>query len=93
MSSHSAVDDALLQRVYGDFAGMPGLRLTCHLAQRLWGVDAARCLKLLESLVDARFTQLNGLIDHSIGRHLMGDERSLMVECAPAVDLQDTDGD
>jgi hypothetical protein len=51
----SVVDDALLQRVYGEFLEMPGLRLTCQQAQRLWGLDEAACLKLLECLVDAKF--------------------------------------
>jgi hypothetical protein len=40
MSARSAVvDDALIQRVYGEFLEMPGLRLTCQQAQRLWGLD------------------------------------------------------
>jgi hypothetical protein len=33
----SIVDEALLHRVYGEFLEMPGLRLTCQQAQRLWG--------------------------------------------------------
>jgi hypothetical protein len=51
----SVVDDALLQRVYGEFLEMPGLRLTCRQAQRLWGLDESACLQLLEFLVDAKF--------------------------------------
>ena len=54
-SRHSAVDDALLQRVYGEFLEMPGLRLTCQQAQRLWGLDKGTCLELLEFLVAAKF--------------------------------------
>jgi hypothetical protein len=34
---------------------MPGLRLTCQQAQRLWGLDESACLQLLEFLVDAKF--------------------------------------
>jgi hypothetical protein len=45
----------LLRRVYGEFLEMPGLRLTCRQAQRLWGLDERTCLELLESLVDAKF--------------------------------------
>jgi hypothetical protein len=51
----SVVDAALLQRVYGEFLEMPGLRLTCQQAQRLWGLDESACLQLLEFLVDAKF--------------------------------------
>jgi hypothetical protein len=54
-SGHSAVDEALLQRVYGEFLEMPGLRLTCQQAQRLWGLDKGTCLALLEFLVDSKF--------------------------------------
>jgi hypothetical protein len=54
-SRHAAFDDALLQRVYSEFLEMPGLRLTCPQAQRLWGLDRGTCLELLEFLVDAKF--------------------------------------
>ena len=55
MNSHSALDAALLQRVHGEFLEMPGLRLTCQQAQRLWGLDERTCLRLLEFLVEAKF--------------------------------------
>ena len=55
LSGHAAPDDALLQRVYSEFLEMPGLRLTCQQAQRLWGLDQETCLELLEFLVDAKF--------------------------------------
>lgn len=47
--------DVVLQRVYGEFLEMPGLRLTPGQAQRLWGLDEQTCLQLLEFLVDAKF--------------------------------------
>jgi hypothetical protein len=47
--------DALLQRVCGEFLEMPGLRLTCQQAQRLWGLDEPTCREILDFLVDARF--------------------------------------
>jgi hypothetical protein len=53
--SRGGVNDALLQRVYAEFLEMPGLRLTCQQAQRLWGLDESACLQLLELLVDAKF--------------------------------------
>jgi hypothetical protein len=55
MPSHSKVNDGLLRRVHGEFLEMPGLRLTCQQAQRLWGLDERTCLQVLESLVDTRF--------------------------------------
>ena len=51
----SLVDDALVQRVVAEYLEMPGLRLTCRQAQRLWGLDQSACVQLLEFLVDARF--------------------------------------
>ena len=50
-----AIEDALLQRVQGEFLEMPGLRLTQAQAQRLWGLDADSIAMLLDLLVDARF--------------------------------------
>jgi hypothetical protein len=49
------VVDLILQRIYGEFLEMPGLRLTCQQAQRLWGLDERTCLEALEFLVDAKF--------------------------------------
>lgn len=55
MQSRKTVNDLLLQRVYSEFLEMPGLRLTCKQAQRLWGLDEQSCMALLEFLVDAKF--------------------------------------
>jgi hypothetical protein len=52
--SQGNIDD-LLQRVYGEFLEMPGLRLTCPQAQRLWGLDEQTCRTVLDFLVEARF--------------------------------------
>jgi hypothetical protein len=52
---HNAIEDLMLQRIYSEFFEMPGLRLTCQQAQRLWGLDEQTCSDLLEVLVDARF--------------------------------------
>ncbi len=52
---HNAIQDLLLRRIYGEFLEMPGLRLTCQQAQRLWGLDEQACSDLLEVLEDARF--------------------------------------
>jgi transcriptional regulator of acetoin/glycerol metabolism len=53
--SDTAITDRLLERVHGEFLEMPGLRLTCQQAQRLWGLDGQTCRKLLEYLVDTKF--------------------------------------
>ena len=53
--SHNGIDELMLQRICGEFLEMPGLRLTCQQAQRLWGLDGQVCQQLLEFLVDARF--------------------------------------
>jgi len=44
--------DALLKRIRGEFLEMPGLRLTCEQAQRLYGLDRALCQRALDWLVD-----------------------------------------
>lgn len=53
--THHGADEALLRRVYAEFLEMPGLRLSCQQAQRLWGLDRSTCLHLLEHLVDEKF--------------------------------------
>jgi hypothetical protein len=57
MSAQSAntINDLVLQRIFGEFLEMPGLRLSCQQAQRLWGLDEQTCRELLEFLVEARF--------------------------------------
>ena len=54
------LDEALLQRMYSEFLEMPGLRLTCQQAQRLWGLDERTCAELLEFLVDVKFLHQPG---------------------------------
>jgi hypothetical protein len=53
--AHEELSDVILQRVYGEFLEMPGMRLTPSQAQRLWGLDERTCLLLLEYFVDAKF--------------------------------------
>jgi hypothetical protein len=47
-----------IRRIYSEYIEMPGLRLTCVQAQRLWGLDADTCVKALRVLVDAGFLRL-----------------------------------
>jgi hypothetical protein len=50
-----AISELTLQRIYSEFLEMPGLRLTCQQAQRLWGLDEPTCRQLLDFLVESRF--------------------------------------
>jgi DNA-binding IclR family transcriptional regulator len=47
--------DDWLRLMRAEFIEMPGLRLSVAQAQRLWGLERARCEALLAALVDARF--------------------------------------
>jgi hypothetical protein len=51
----TAADNRLVRRICGEFLEMPGLRLTCEQAQRLWCLDRDTCLEVLQSLVNAKF--------------------------------------
>lgn len=52
-------DDALLRRVRGEFREMPGMRLTIDQAARLWTLDRDTCAKIFDSLVAARFLEVD----------------------------------
>ena len=45
----------ILRRICGEYLEMPGLRLTCKQAQRLWGIDEQTCVQILESLAQEKF--------------------------------------
>lgn len=47
--------ESLAARVRGEYAEMPGLRLTLGQACRLWQMDASTCERLLDQLVRERF--------------------------------------
>ena len=49
--------EEMLRRICGEYLEMPGLRLLCAQAQRLWGLDERTCAELLDFLVDQRFLQ------------------------------------
>jgi hypothetical protein len=48
----------LLQRVRGEYLEMPGLRLTCVQARRLWALQDPTCQALLDALVGTGFLSL-----------------------------------
>ena len=51
--------DALLRRARGEYREMPGMRLTLDQAMRLWDLDRQTCQDLLNSLVAARFLEVD----------------------------------
>ena len=55
LGTQQRAHDEVLQRVQGEYAEMPGLRLTPAQAQRLWGLDRDSCDALLGALVEAKF--------------------------------------
>jgi hypothetical protein len=57
-TANSPSIDDLLRRICAEYTEMPGLRVTAHQAQRLWGLDAPTCRDALECLVDIAFLTL-----------------------------------
>ena len=47
--------DSSLDAILGGYAQMPGLRLTCEQACRLYELSDARCQGMFDALVDAGF--------------------------------------
>jgi hypothetical protein len=47
--------DRLLARIRGEYSEMPGLRLTTRQACRLWHLEEAICVAVLEELVEEHF--------------------------------------
>ena len=61
------VNEALIGRVRAEYLEMPGLCLTIHQVQRLWGLERRTCEALLKSLIDSGF--------------LLRTDRGLFVRC------------
>ena len=61
-----------LRRIWDEYVEMPGLRLTCDQAKRLWHLDAQTCTSFLEGLVALGFL-VRGL-DGRYGRTFQRDE-------------------
>ena len=45
----------VLARIRAEYLEMPGLRLNAAQAQRLWGLDAMACERVLTTLKEVRF--------------------------------------
>jgi len=52
--------------IKAEYQEIPGLKLTTHQVQRLWGLDSVRCDSLLAALVDANV--LRRTVDHQYVR-------------------------
>jgi hypothetical protein len=50
--------EQLIARIRGEYLEMPGLRLTCDQARRLWGVDRETCVLVLDAMVQSGFLVL-----------------------------------
>ncbi len=50
-SHQTTPPEPLADRVRGEFFEMPGLRLTCEQACRLWQLNVSTCERLLDHLV------------------------------------------
>jgi hypothetical protein len=50
--------DALLKRIRAEYLEMPGLQLQPAQAQRLWGLEAALCDRVLDALIDTQFLRV-----------------------------------
>jgi hypothetical protein len=55
METRSMNPEQMLNRIRGEYLEMPGLRLTCAQAERLWGWEAKTCRMLLDLLVESKF--------------------------------------
>jgi DNA-binding IclR family transcriptional regulator len=49
----------LMNRIRGEFREMPGLRLTLEQAMRLWSLDRATCVEVLNQLRSTKFLELD----------------------------------
>src|ERR1700686_5819707 len=47
--------EQILSRIRSEYLEMPGLKLTCAQAQRLWAMDQQTCAEVLDSLTEDRF--------------------------------------
>jgi hypothetical protein len=47
--------EQILSRIRSEYLEMPGLKLTCAQAQRLWAMDQQTCSEVLHSLTEDRF--------------------------------------
>ena len=76
-----AIED-LLRRICSEYSEMPGLRVTAHQAQRLWGLDASTCHDALACLIDIGFLTITSSGEYA--RLTDGPPRALNLRMARA---------
>jgi hypothetical protein len=67
-----------LEMIRGEFAALPGLRLTSGQAQRVWGLDATDCDNLLQTLLTVRF-----LVRNDDGTYMRADVSRMLTTLLP----------
>lgn len=55
VSCANADVESALDTILGEYAHVPGLKLTCAQACRVWMLDGTRCQSIFDALVDAGF--------------------------------------
>lgn len=60
MALTTAVDEVVLKKARCEYLEMPGLRLTCEQAQRLFGLDRCTCDQVLCTLTAVHFLARTG---------------------------------
>lgn len=70
--------EQLLDRIRGEFAALPGLRLTEAQVRRIWGLSFPDCESLLQTLVEARF-----LVRNDDGTYVRADLQRLLTTTLP----------
>jgi hypothetical protein len=51
--------ESALDTILGDYANLPGLRLTREQACRIWALDETRCQGMFDAMVDAGILRLS----------------------------------
>ena len=53
----ATLEEPVLRRAYDHYLEMPGLRLTCAQARRLWGLDEQTCMRVLRQLLELQLIE------------------------------------
>lgn len=83
LTSNHTPDEWIVRRIQAEFLEMPGLRLTCRQAQRLFGVDERTCLSVFDRLLRERFLTRRG--DQTYARLFEGAARRRPTFAGPAI--------
>lgn len=53
-------EEPVLRRAYDHYLDMPGLKLTCAQARRLWGLDEQTCATVITQLIERHLIEPDG---------------------------------